>query len=348
MPEDLGMASIPAGSSAGKSQPAAKPSRPARQSKAKAALPVMTAGIKGFDKNLQCRGFQFTVGETFKHDGEVIACRGGFHAITAHPLAVFDYYAPAGSRFCLVELGGTQHSDDQVKTAAEILKVGAEIGFADLTNAAVKWVLERATEGGEHTTGYQSAASATGDRSAASATGYQSAASATGDRSAASATGDQSAASATGDQSAASATGDRSAASATGDRSAASATGYQSAASATGYRSAASATGDRSAASATGYQSAASATGYQSAASATGDRRQRHGPPPAPRAARAAMACGWGGTVSGVDGCALFAVERDDRWNIVSVACGIVGKDGITAGISYRARVRQAGRGLEP
>jgi hypothetical protein len=97
MPEDLGMASIPAGSSAGKSQPAAKPSRPARQSKAKAALaalPVMTAGIKGFDKNLQCRGFQFTIGETFKHDGEVIACRGGFHAITAHPLAVFDYYAP--------------------------------------------------------------------------------------------------------------------------------------------------------------------------------------------------------------------------------------------------------------
>jgi hypothetical protein len=327
MPEDLGMASIPAGSSAGKSQPAAKPSRPARQSKAKAALaalPVMTAGIKGFDKNLQCRGFQFTIGETFKHDGEVIACRGGFHAITAHPLAVFDYYAPAGSRFCLVEMGGAQHSDDQVKTAAEILKVGAEIGFADLTNAAVKWVLERATEGGEHTTGYQSAASATGDRSAASATGYQSAASATGDRSAASATGYQSAASATGYQSAASATGYRSAASATGDRSAASATGDRSAASATGDRSAASATGDRSAASATGYQSAASATGYQSAASATGDRS-------------AAMACGWGGTVSGVDGCALFAVERDNRWNIVSVACGIVGKDGITAGISYRA-----------
>jgi hypothetical protein len=242
MPEDLGMASIPAGSSAGKSQPTAKPSRAARQSKAKAALPVMTAGIKGFDKNLQCRGFQFTVGETFKHDGDVIACRGGFHAITAHPLAVFDYYAPAGSRFCLVELGGTQHSDDQVKTAAEILKVGAEIGFADLTNAAVKWVLERATEGGEHTTGDRSAASATGYQSAASATGYQSAASATG------------------------------------YQSAASATGYQSAASATGYQSAASATGYQSAASATGYQSAASATGT-APPHGLPERRQRHGLP---------------------------------------------------------------------
>jgi hypothetical protein len=118
----------------------------------------------------------------------------------------------------------------------------------------------------------------------------------------------------TGDRSAASATGYRSAASATGFQSAASATGYQSAASATGDRSAASATGDRSAASATGYQSAASATGYQSAASATGYQS-------------AAMGAGYKNKVMGKDGCAIFLVERDDKYNVVNARGFVVGRD---------------------
>src|SRR3569833_3194951 len=102
-------------------------------------------GIKGFDTNLQCRGFQFTIGETFTHEGEVICCRGGFHAITDHPLAVFDYYPPAGSRFCRVELSGQTASDDGIKIAAGILKVGRELGLSELVQDAVKWVMDRST-----------------------------------------------------------------------------------------------------------------------------------------------------------------------------------------------------------
>jgi hypothetical protein len=247
--------------------------------------------IKGFDAGLKCRGYQFKVGRTEKHDGKVEACESGFHAVTGHPLAVFKYYAPAGSIYHRVELSGTMHTDDDEKTAAEILKVGAQIGMSDLVKEAVKWVTDRATiEEGGHATGYQGAASATGYQGAASATGYQGAASATG------------------------------------DQGAASATGYQGAASATGTRGAASATGTRGAASATGYQGAASATGYQGAASATGDQG-------------AAMSSGFEGKVSGVEGNALFLVERTE-WNgpIVAVWAGIAGKDGIKPNTFYTLR----------
>ena len=201
---------------------------------------------KGFDKNLRCRGFQYEIGKSYTHKGEIKPCESGFHACE-YPLSVFNYYAPANSRFAVVEASG--------KIACEKLKIKAELSFDDLIKAAIKFTFDRAK--------WCKGKSANGSQGAALATGYQGAASATGIRGAASATGDQGVASATGIRGAASATGSCGAASATGDQGAASATGYRGAASATGYRGAALATGDQGAASATGDQGIACALGYK-------------------------------------------------------------------------------------
>ncbi|OZI26685.1 hypothetical protein CAL26_05020 [Bordetella genomosp. 9] len=193
---------------------------------------------KGFDKDLICnpddKPFQYKIGETYELDGEIEACRRGFHACE-YPLNVFDYYAPAGNRFAIVEQSGQiSREGGDTKVASSRITIKAELTLPGIIKAAIDYTFSRSKPEGETATGDQGAASATGDQGAASATGDQGAASATGDQGAASATGDQGAASATGDQGAASATGYQGAASATGNRGAASATGKHAVAAAVG------------------------------------------------------------------------------------------------------------------
>ena len=199
----------------------------------------MIKGYKGFDKNLQCRGFQYKVGETFEEKGTIKACESGFH-FCENPFNVFNYYSPSDSRYCNVEGDGkidTDNSDSKV--ACSKLHIHTEIGLSGLISAGVKFILDKVDWGNNKATntGNRSAATNTGKQSAATNTGYRSAATNTGKQSAATNTGDQSAATNTGDQSAATNTGYRSAATNTGNRSAASVEGKDSIAIVTGYDS---------------------------------------------------------------------------------------------------------------
>jgi hypothetical protein len=203
--------------------------------KTKSTKAEVVEAVKAFNLDWTCRGYQYEVGKTYEHDGEVQACHGGFHACE-NPLDVFAYYEPGQARFAVVEMSGefSRHAEDS-KIASGRITIKAEIGIPEIVSRTIAWITARCTPA--------DAKHAEGDRSASSATGNSSASSATGYRSASSATGDSSASSATGYSSASSATGDSSASSATGDSSASSATGYSSASSATGYRSASSVSG---------------------------------------------------------------------------------------------------------
>ena len=163
-------------------------------------LPEVIESIKGFDLNFQCRDYQFKVGETYIHDGDVEVCARGFHGIGGNPLEVFDYYPPGQSRYASTTQGGkiARHDNDS-KIAGARITIHAELNLHDLIGRAVAWIMNAAGPAKtNHAEGDQSAASSTGDQSAASSTGDQSAASSTGDRSAASSTGYQSAATSSG------------------------------------------------------------------------------------------------------------------------------------------------------
>ncbi|MEX4545916.1 hypothetical protein MY831_08960 [Haemophilus influenzae] len=217
---------------------------------------------KGFKQDWTCRGYQYEVGKTYEHKGNVKACESGFHACE-YPLDVLSYYSPAVSKFAVVKMSGeTSKDSDDTKIASAKITIETEINLPEMIKKAVEWIKGKVDWDAAKVsnTGYQSAATNTGYQSAATNTGYQSAATNTGYRSVATNTGDQSAATNTGYWSAATNTG---------DQSAATNTGYRSVATNTGYWSAATNTGDQSVAEVSGKQSIAVALGWQSKAKAS-------------------------------------------------------------------------------
>ena len=185
---------------------------------------------KGFNQDWTCRGYQYEVGKTYVHKGDVKAYRSGFHACE-YPLDVLSYYSPAVSKFAVVKMSGeTSKDSDDTKIASAKITIETEINLPEMVKKAVEWIKGKVDWDAAKV-------SNTGDWSAATNTGYQSVATNTGDWSVATNTGDLSVATNTGDWSVATNTGDWSVATNTGNRSVAEVSGEQSIAVALGWQS---------------------------------------------------------------------------------------------------------------
>ena len=95
---------------------------------------------KAFDKNMQCRNFQYEVGKEYEMDGEIKCCNRGFHACK-NPLEVWNYYDMLNSRFAEVEQSGKiDEEGDSTKVCSSHIKIKAELKLADIIKVGVEWL----------------------------------------------------------------------------------------------------------------------------------------------------------------------------------------------------------------
>jgi hypothetical protein len=285
--------------------------------------------FKAFDRNMQCLGYQFEVGKTYHHEGEVKACKAGFHSCE-YPLDVFNYYAPADSVFAEVEaFGEISKRVDNTMFASESLTVKSEIGLHGLIQAAIEYTISRAKQGGngvDSNSGFSGVSSNSGERGMASNSGFSGAASNSGDSGVASNSGDSGVASNSGDSGVASNSGFKGVASNSGfsgvssnsgERGMASNSGFKGVASNSGNSGAALNSGGRGSALNSGGDGTASNSGFRGSASNTGD---------------SGVAADFNGYYTKVKSCesgAIVCINRDEDGNIRHIRASKVGDNGI-------------------
>ena len=97
---------------------------------------------KAFDKNMQCRGFQYEVGKEYEMDGNIKCCERGFHACES-PMEVWNHYDMLNSRFAEVEQSGQIDKKDDgesTKVCSSRIKIKAELKLADIIYIGVEWL----------------------------------------------------------------------------------------------------------------------------------------------------------------------------------------------------------------
>ena len=98
---------------------------------------------KAFDKNMQCRGFQYEVGKEYEMDGEIKCCERGFHACKS-PMDVWDHYDMLNSRFAEVEQSGKiEEEENSTKICSSRIKIKAALKLADIINIGVEWLKDK-------------------------------------------------------------------------------------------------------------------------------------------------------------------------------------------------------------
>src|SRR3990167_4201389 len=230
--------------------------------------------FKAFDKDLKCSGFQYEIGKTYEHKGQVLACSSGFHACE-NPLDTLSYYSLFDSRFAVVELGGKMSREGRdTKVAAASITITAEIKLPEFIAAGVNYLtgwLKGALEEADTASGNASQLAASGYASKLAASGYASKLAASGNASQLAASGYASKLAASGNDSQLAASGYASQLAASGNDSQLAASGYASQLAASGNDSQLAASGYASQLAASGYASKLAASGNASQLAASGN-----------------------------------------------------------------------------
>lgn len=99
---------------------------------------------KGFNKDLQCRSFQYEVGKEYEQEGEIKCCEKGFHACK-FPTDVFGYYPPIDdNRYCIVTQSGDISENNNAidsKVASSKIFIKSEVSAEQLIAFGINYIL---------------------------------------------------------------------------------------------------------------------------------------------------------------------------------------------------------------
>ncbi|MEE0175006.1 MAG: hypothetical protein U0H79_04375, partial [Eubacterium sp.] len=91
----------------------------------------MTKAVKGFNKDMTCRGLQYKEGKEYETKNASL-CNEGFHAYL-NPLDCFRYYSPGnGSVYHEVEIDDNGERGDDSKVVGSKIKIGAKLDVAKI------------------------------------------------------------------------------------------------------------------------------------------------------------------------------------------------------------------------
>jgi len=159
------------------------------------------------DKNGACKGYQYEVGKTYFHVGEIKLCAAGFHACV-NPMDCQRYHDIFQARFFEVEMGGKIETGEDKIVSSQITFV-RELSLAEYIDECIKYA--------DNNTTTQSTSASKKDHAQLVASGYCSKLVASGESSKLVASGSWSKLVASGESSQLTASGDRSKLTASGD-----------------------------------------------------------------------------------------------------------------------------------
>ena len=266
--------------------------------------------FKGFDKDMKCRDFQFEVGKTYNHLGEIVVCKSGFHSCE-NPIDVLNYYPIVDndcnfSRFAKVVASGKVSrkdgdKDGDSKIASKSIYIEQEINFSDFVSHCIDYFTinynskEIASSGdysklassGDYSklassgynsqlvsSGYNSKLASSGNNSKLASSGYNSKLASSGDYSKLASSGEYSKLASSGDYSQLVSSGNNSQLASSGDYSQLVSSGYNSKLASSGYNSQLVSSGYNSKLASSGYNSKLASSGDYSKLASSGYNSQ--------------------------------------------------------------------------